>query len=229
MEKKFSESCEVTPESVGMSSKKLNNLYGLAERYIDEGKLPGAICMVLRDGKLVYESVHGSMDDEAGKVMTKDAIFRIYSMTKPIASIALMQLYELGLFQLDDPVSRFIPELANLKVLKASKRIETESMREPQREMTVRDLLMHTSGLVAPSSNSRIVEGTRVGGLYREANLYSGADLSSMVKVLGTLPLHCDPGSEWNYGISTDIVGYLCEVLSGESFEQYLQKYILIH
>ena len=103
MEKKFSESCEVTPESVGMSSKKLNNLYGLIERYVDEGKLPGAICMVVRDGKLVYESVHGSMDDEAGKVMTKDAIFRIYSMTKPIASIALMQLYESGLFQLDDP------------------------------------------------------------------------------------------------------------------------------
>ena len=226
MEKKVIESCEVTPESVGMSSKKLNNLYGLIERYVDEGKLPGAICMVVRDGKLVHESVHGNMDDEAGRVMTKDAIFRIYSMTKPIASIALMQLYESGLFQLDDPVSRFIPELANLKVLKASKRIETESMREPQREMTVRDLLMHTSGLVATSSKWRIVEGTRVGGLYREANLYSGANLSSMVKVLGTLPLHCDPGSEWNYGISTDIVGYLCEVLSGESFEQYLQKYI---
>ena len=226
MEKKFSENCDAAPESVGMSSKKLRNLYGVIERYIGEGKLPGAICMVARDGKLVYESVHGNMNDEAGEVMTEDAIFRIYSMTKPIASIALMQLYESGLFQLDDPVSRFIPELANLKVLKGSKCSETYAVRDPQREMTVRDLLTHTSGLVAPSSNSKIFEGTQVGRLYRKANLYSGANLSSMVKVLGTLPLHCDPGSEWNYGISTDLVGYLCEVLSGETFDQYLQKNI---
>ena len=94
MKKTFSEGPEATPESVGMSSKKLENLYNLGERYVKEGELPGVISMVVRDGKLVYQSMHGNMDDEAGKPMQQDAIFRIYSMTKPIASVALMQLYE---------------------------------------------------------------------------------------------------------------------------------------
>ncbi|MAI42154.1 MAG: hypothetical protein CMP95_06830 [Gammaproteobacteria bacterium] len=131
--------------------------------------------MVIRDGKLVYESVHGNMDAEAEKVMRDDAIFHIYSITKPTASIALMQLYESGMFQLDDPVSHFIPEFEDLKVLDASGSRETYSLREPKRAMTIRDLLMHTSGLVAPSSKWKLPEGTRVGSLYQESNLYRGA------------------------------------------------------
>ena len=116
MRNNFSDGCEATPESVGMSSKKLENLYNLGERYVAEGKLPGVVTLVARDGKLVYQSRHGNMDDEAGKPMQLDAIFRMYSMTKPIASVALMQLYEEGRFQLDDPASKFIPEFKDLRV-----------------------------------------------------------------------------------------------------------------
>ena len=221
MQNKFSDGCEATPESVGMSSKKLENLYNLGERYVAEGKLPGVLCMVARDGKLVYQSMHGNMDDEAGKPMQSDAIFRMYSMTKPIASVALMQLYEEGRFQLDDPVSMFIPEFADLRVLDKGGDADNYTVTRPPREMTVRDLLMHTSGLVAGSPDSP------VGTLYQRAQMYEGRTLESMIKVLGGLPLHCDPGSEWNYGISTDVVGYLCEVLSGMPFDEYLQKNIL--
>ena len=102
----ISEGCESSPESVGMSSKKLANLYHLVDGYVQDGKMPGVICMVARDGKLIYRSLHGNMDDEAEKPMRPDTIFRIFSMTKPIASVALMQLYEEGRFQLDDRVVR---------------------------------------------------------------------------------------------------------------------------
>lgn len=211
---------EATPESVGMSSRKLENVTRLVEGYVRDRKIPGAICMVARDGKVVHHALHGSMDDEAGKRMREDTIFRIYSMTKPIASIGLMQLYEEGRFQLDDPASKYIPELASLKVY-ASGTAEEYLVREPVREMTVRDLLMHTSGLIGAAPD-RVV-----GQLYMKAELRGGpGTLASMVKRLGKLPLHCDPGSEWNYGISTDLVGYLCEVISGQKLDAYLKERI---
>ncbi len=220
MNKKFNEGPEAKPDSMGMSSKKLENLYNLGERYVKEGELPGVISMVVRDGKLVYQSMHGNMDDEAGKPMQQDAIFRIYSMTKPIASVALMQLYEEGCFQLDDPASKFIPEFRDLRVLDKGGNADNYTVSRPRREMTVRDLLMHTSGLVAGAPDSP------VGTLYLRSKMYEGRTLDSMIKVLGGLPLHCDPGAKWNYGISTDVVGYLCEVLSGMSFDEYLRKNI---
>ena len=216
----FSEGCEASPESVGMSSRKLANLYHLLDGYVQDRKMPGIICMVARDGKLVYQSRHGNMDDEAGKPMQLDAIFRLYSMTKPIASVALMQLYEEGKFQLDDPTAKFIPEFENLKVLDKGGDADNYTVSVPGRVMTVRDLLMHTSGLISATPD------LPVGKLYHRSDLYEGGTLASMVKVLGGLPLHCDPGSEWNYGISTDIVGYLVEVISGKPFDQYLQENI---
>ncbi len=212
---------EASPEDVGVSSKKLENLNRLVQGFIDEGKIPGAICMVARDGKLVYESVHGSMDDEAGKPMALDTIFRIYSMTKPIASVGLMLLYEEGKFQLDDPASLYIPELKNLHVFDKGGDADNYTVSRPEREMTVRDLLMHTSGLVSATPE------LPTGKLYHRAGLRDGGTLHSMVERLSELPLHCTPGSEWNYGISTDLVGYLCEVLSGQSLDVYLQERIL--
>jgi CubicO group peptidase (beta-lactamase class C family) len=217
----FNEECEATPESVGLSSKKLANLYNLAEGYVTSGKMPGIVCMVARDGKVVYQSRHGNMDDEAARPMQLDTIFRIYSMTKPIASVGLMRLYEEGLFQLDDPASAYIPELSDLRVLDKGGDADNYTVSVPSREMTVRDLLMHTSGLVSATPL------LPVGKLYHRAEMYKGGTLADMVKVLGTLPLHCDPGTEWNYGISTDIVGYLCEVLSGQPLDEYLQQHIL--
>ena len=214
---------EAAPEDVGMSSAGLNNLSRLVQGYLDERKLPGAISLVARRGRVVHFETYGNMDDERQKPMRADAIFRFYSMTKPIASVGLMMLYEEGRFQLDDPASRFIPELKNLKVFVGGTADDFE-VREPAREMTVRDLLMHTSGLVGRDTASP------VGELYRRAGL-TGADspftLADMIQKLKQIPLQVDPGSRWIYGISTDLVGYLCEVISGMPFDRYLDERVL--
>jgi len=206
-----------------MSTSGLRNVAGLVQSYIDDGKLPGAISLVARRGKVVHFETYGNMDDERRKPMRSDTIFRFYSMTKPIASVGLMMLYEQGKFQLDDPASKFIPELRGLKVL-AGGTTNDFQVRDAAREMTVRDLLMHTSGLVGRDAQSP------VGELYRRAG-FAGSDsqftLAEMVHKLSEIPLEVDPGSQWIYGISTDLVGYLCEVLSGLAFDRYLQERIL--
>jgi CubicO group peptidase (beta-lactamase class C family) len=214
---------EAEPEDVGMSSARLRNLSRLVQRYIDAQKLPGAISLVARRGKLVHFETYGNMDDERQRPVQPDTIFRFYSMTKPIASVGLMMLYEEGLFQLEDPVSKFIPELNHLKVITGGTP-ENFQTRDPSREMTIRDLLMHTSGLVARDAN------TTVGALYRRAGM-KGLDsefpLAELPARLAQIPLQVDPGSQWIYGISTDLVGLLCEVISGVPFDQYLRDRIL--
>jgi CubicO group peptidase (beta-lactamase class C family) len=214
---------EAVPEDVGMSTHGLRNVTRLVQRYIDDEKLPGAISLVARRNKVVHFETYGLMDAERRRPMQSDALFRFYSMTKPIASVGLMMLYEEGRFQLEDPVSKFIPELRDLKVF-VDGTADSFQVREPAREMTVRDLLMHTSGLVARDTASPI------GELYRRAG-FRGADsdgtLADMIGKLATIPLQCDPGSRWIYGISTDLVGYLCEVISGLSFDRYLDERIL--
>jgi CubicO group peptidase (beta-lactamase class C family) len=162
------------------------------------------------------------MDDERQKPMELDTIFRFYSMTKPIASVGLMMLYEQGLFQLEDPAAKFIPELADLKVFSGGT-ADNFQTREPSRPMTIRDLLMHTSGLVARAT------GSPVGELYGRAGFAGGESaftLAEMVQKLGRIPLQVDPGSQWIYGISTDLVGYLCEVISGIPLDRYLEERI---
>src|ERR687886_2227009 len=161
-------SLDAAPEDVGMSSAGLSNVSRLVQRYIDDRKLPGAISLVARRGSVVHFQTYGNMDDARQKPMRADAIFRFYSMTKPIASVGLMMLYEEGRFQLEDPVSRFIPELAGLKVF-AGGTADAYQVRDAAREMTVRDLLMHTSGLVGRDTDSP------VGELYRRAG-FAGAD-----------------------------------------------------
>jgi CubicO group peptidase (beta-lactamase class C family) len=182
--------------------------------------------MVARRGKLVHFETYGTSDAEAGRPMTADTIVRLYSMTKPIASVALMTLYEEGKFQLDDPAARFIPEFKGLKVFAGGSADQYET-RDPEREMTVRDLLMHTSGLVG---SGIVADPTMVvSQLYGRAELRgsaSGGTLAEMVKKLGELPLQVDPGSRWIYGISTDLVGYLCEVIGGMPFDRFLQERI---
>jgi CubicO group peptidase (beta-lactamase class C family) len=214
---------QAAAEEVGMSTARLRNVSRLVQRYIDDQKLPGAISLVARRGKVVHFETYGVMDVERQKPMREDTIFRFYSMTKPIASVGLMMLYEEGRFQLEDPAAKFIPELKDLKVF-VSGTADGFEVREPTRAMTVRDLLMHTSGLVARDTASP------VGELYRRAG-FAGADskgtLADMVVKLGRIPLQVDPGSRWIYGISTDLVGYLCEVISGLPFDRYLDERIL--
>ena len=212
---------EAEPEDVGLSSAGLRNVSRIAQRYVDAGKLPGAITMVARRGRVVHFETYGSMDVEAGKPMAPDTVFRMYSMTKPIASVALMTLYEEGLFQLDDAASKYIPQLKGLKVF-AGGTPDRYLERESSREMTIRDLLTHTSGLTAGGD-------TPVGQLYRRAELNGSSStgtLADMIDKLSRLPLKCDPGAEWNYGISTDVVGHLCEVLSGQRLDDFLAERI---
>lgn len=213
---------DALPEEVGMSSQGLRNVTDLVQRYIDDGRFAGAISMIARHDRVVHFETYGSMDDEAAKPMAHDTIVRAYSMTKPIASVALMQLYEEARFQLDDPVSAYVPEFAGLEVFDGGT-VEDYRTRQPAREMTVRDVLMHTSGLIGRAHPSA------VGRMYAAAGLLgseSDGTLHDMIRKVGELPLHCDPGSEWNYGISTDVVGYLVEVISGQPLDRYLEERI---
>ncbi len=198
---------DAQPEEAGLSSQRLASISALAQRYVDERKIPGAITAIARRGRLVHFETYGSMDDEAAKPMAADTIFRIASMTKPIASVALMTLYEEGRFQLDDPASRFVPALGGLKVRDGT------SVRAAPRDMTVADLLRHTSGLGGSSAlNGTLHQGT----------------LDDLIDRLRELPLLCDPGSAWNYGLSTDVVGYLCQVIGNRRLDEFLAERIFL-
>jgi CubicO group peptidase (beta-lactamase class C family) len=214
---------EAEPEQVGLSSRKLANISRLVQGYVDDKKIAGAITAVGRHGKVVHFETYGMMDVEAGKEMRPDTIFRIYSMTKPIASVALMTLYEEGRFQLDDPASKFIPEWKNLKVFIGGT-ADDPDLRAPAREMTVRDLLMHMSGLPGLAGGGPTAE------LFQRAGVRSFGQedytLRDAVQRLANVPLQFDPGTKWNYGMSTDIVGYLCEVISGQSFDEFVRERI---
>jgi CubicO group peptidase (beta-lactamase class C family) len=212
---------EASPEDVGMSSAKLRNVTNLVRRYVDTGRYAGVTSLVARNDKVVHFETYGRMDAERGTPVRPDTIYRIYSMTKPVASVGLMALYEEGRFQLNDPVADFIPELAGLRVF-VDGDADSYTTREPSRPMTVRDLLMHTSGIGA------LTAPTPAGELYRRA---LGGDVTSMtgtlagmVERLAGLPLHVDPGARWIYSISTDLVGRLCEVISGQPFDTYLRE-----
>jgi CubicO group peptidase (beta-lactamase class C family) len=216
------EQIEAQPESVGLSSRGLANLTRHVQAYVDAGKLPGAISMVARHGQVVHFETYGQRDIESGKPVEKDTIFRIYSMTKPIVSIGLMTLYEEGRFQVDDPASKYIPEFKGLKVLAGGTPAKPQ-LREPVREMTIADLLRHTSGLASRTDPV-------LGPLYEGRGLHSSAStgtLADMIATVGTLPLKCDPGAQFNYGISTDVIGYLCQVLSGQPLDVFLRERVL--
>ncbi len=215
---------EAEPEEVGLSSTKLGNFTGLVQGWVDERVIPGAITMLARRGKVAHFQMYGNMDDEARRPMEVDAIFRMASMTKPIASLGLMLLYEENRFDLWDPVSKYIPEFKGLKVYAGGPAGDYQ-VREPEREMTVRDVLTHTSGLMAATeADSPLNEIYREGAVRGDRN---SDTLAGMVAKLAKLPLGFDPGSRWHYGISTDIVGYLCEVLNGLPFDRYLEERIL--
>jgi CubicO group peptidase (beta-lactamase class C family) len=212
----------VTPEKVGLSSERLRRIdTHLQDRYLTPKKIAGALTLVARRGKVAYLSPQGMMDYERGRPMTEDTIFRIYSMTKPITSVALMMLYEQGHFQLGDRVSKFIPEWKDLQVYVSGEYPDFVTT-PPEREMTVRDLLTHTSGLASGMLGQA---GTKVDAAYQRLKLREGT-LKDMVQKVARLPLEFSPGTRWNYGISTDVCGYLVEVISGMRFDEYLKTHI---
>ncbi len=196
----------------------------LLSRYIEPEKIAGCLTLVARRGEIAHLSAMGQMDRERGKPMSTDTIFRFYSMTKPITSVALMQLHERGEFQLTDPVSRFIPEWRDLQVMSGGDWPQFETV-SPARPMTIRDLLSHQSGLTYG-----FMEGS-LERAYNKADVYSagtmaGRDLQSMVERLAEMPLKFSPGEQWNYGVSTDVCGYLVQAISGQRFDEYLQERI---
>ena len=196
----------------------------LLNRYIDPQKIAGCLTLITRRGEIAHLSALGMMDRELGKPMTDDAIFRIYSMSKPITSVAMMQLHERGLFQLSDPVSRFIPQWCDLQVL-AGGDYPDYVTRPSDRPMAIRDLLSHQSGLTYGFRGGPVETGYFERQAYR-AGTMQGRDLRSMVDRLADLPLKFSPGDHWNYGLSTDVCGYLVQEISGQRFDEYLEEHI---
>lgn len=203
-------------EKMGLSSNSLNQINTIMQRYVDENKLSGMITMVARHGKVVSFEKYGLMD--AGKPMQLNAIFRIASMTKPITSVAVMMLYDEGYFQLDDPVSKYIPEFKDLKVFSSIDKNGINLVNQV-RPMTIRNLLMHTSGLTSGGEN------TPVDSIYRAANLSDGT-LKDMIQKLAKIPLLYQPGTRWQYSRSSDVLAYLVEVISGRPFNVFIQERI---
>ena len=196
----------------------------LLSRYIEPENVAGCLTLIARHGEIAHLSAMGMMDREQNKPMAIDAMFRLYSMSKPITSVAMMQLHERGLFQLTDPVSRFIPQWRDLEVL-AGGDFPDYVTKPPERPMTMRDLLSHQSGLTYGFMGGPVETGYFERQVYR-AGTMRGRDLQSMIDRLADLPLKFSPGDHWNYGLSTDVCGYLVQVISGQRFDEYLQEHI---
>ncbi len=211
---------KVTPEDLHLSTPRLVKIDLMTQKYIDEGKLPGTLTLVARYGKIAHFSCQGKMDIEADKAVSEDSIFRIYSMSKPITSVALMMLYEDGHFQLDDPVARFIPSLEEMEVY-ISGNTEEYKTRPADRQITIRDLLTHTAGFTYGFMRTSVVDA-----LYRDRGVSESNTLEEMVSKLSHLPLLFTPGSRWSYSVATDVCGYLVELISGERFDRFLQDQI---
>ena len=196
----------------------------LLSRYVQPEKIAGCLTLISRHGETAHLSAMGSMDRERNKPMALDTIFRFYSMTKPITSVALMQLHEQGMFQLTDPVSRFIPQWRDLQVMCGGDWPNFET-RPVDRPMSVRDVLSHQSGLTYGFMEGQLERAYNKADVY-QAGTMEGRDLQSMIDRLEEMPLKFSPGDNWNYGVSTDVCGYLVETISGQRFDEYLQEHI---
>jgi CubicO group peptidase (beta-lactamase class C family) len=213
-----------TPEDVGLSAERLARIDGWMDRLVADGKLPGLSVNVLRRGQLAYSRATGKSDLARGTAFDAATIVRIYSMTKPLTSTAIMMLYEEGRFQLDDPITRFLPAFANQRVATGGSRGKLETV-PAMRAITFRDLLTHTSGLTYG-----FMESTGVDALYRETGVdfqTSDKSLAEVVDLAAACPLIAQPGAEWNYSIATDVLGRLVEVISGQPFHEFLAARVL--
>jgi CubicO group peptidase (beta-lactamase class C family) len=214
-----------SPESAGMSKAAFDRIDNhLRQRYIDTGRFPGTQLVVYRRGKLVHSVVQGFADLERKVALKDDTIFRIYSMTKPITSIAFMMLVEEGRVALDEPVHKYIPEWKNLGVFQAGV-APAFLTKPPARPMLIIDLLRHTSGLTYGFQ-----QRSNVDAAYREMKIgevEKAGTLQSMIEDLAKIPLEFSPGKAWNYSVSTDVIGYLIGKISGKPFEQFLRERIL--
>ncbi len=233
----------IAPGEVGISAERLERLTAYMNQAVADGTMVGGSALIARDGKIAYHEAYGLADREARVPMARDSIFRIYSMSKPITSVAVMMLHEEGQFMLNEPVARYLPALANLRVATATADGDTPASisdgtvtttpeggdaaspqgldtRPPTRQPTIRDLLRHTAGLTYG-----VFGNTPVDELYREAGLLTeDMPLSDFIAKLGQLPLQFDPGSRWHYSVSVDVLGGLVEAVSGMPFGEFLSQ-----
>jgi CubicO group peptidase (beta-lactamase class C family) len=212
----------IPPETVGLSSSRLQRIDRVMQGYVERGQLAGLITVLMRRGAAAYLSVHGQMDIAASKPMREDAIFRIFSMTKPITSLAVLMLYEEGAFHLQYPISMFIPELADLKVL--SNQMDVNSAQVPlSRPITIHDLLTHTSGLGYGLDSLLPVDAL----LLQAKMLRMDETLAEKMERLSHFPLHHQPGLRYTYSVGTDVLGRLVEVVSGMPLDAFFKQRIL--
>jgi CubicO group peptidase (beta-lactamase class C family) len=225
---------KASPESVGMSSERLRKISAVMQQEIADKKLPGAVVLVARKGKLVYSEAFGSLNNASGGTMQTDSIFRLYSMTKPIVSTALMMLVEDGKVQLTDPVSKFLPSFKGPMVSTAAVdpvfNNMTFRMVPANREPTIHDLLRHTSGLAYGelTKNTPVREAYIKAGVYRPDTDYDsrGPSGPEMADALGKAPLAQQPGTMWEYSLSVDVQGRVVEAVSGKRLNDFLQERI---
>src|SRR6267154_317354 len=208
-------------ESEGMSTERLAQLRSGMKELVDQGRLAGVVTMISRHGKVVEFDAAGKRDVAANAPMQKDSIFRIYSMSKPITGVAMMMLFEEGKWQLNDPVAKYIPEFADLKVY-STEANNNVVMKDQMHPVTMRELMSHSGGFTYG-----FFSNTAVDKLQLEADLLNPNNtLDEFIKRVAKLPLNSQPGSEWHYSISVDIQGYIVQKLSGMPFEEFLEKRI---
>ena len=211
-----------SPESVGLSSERLQRITAAVDQSIKDQQIAGAVTIIVRHGKVAWLKSQGMLDREAAKPMPEDAMFRICSMTKPITTVAVMMLYEEGKFELEDPISKYLPEFKSPKVLVKSASGGSPYTIPATREITIRDLLRHTSGLTYNWNQD-------LGKMYDDANVATGimqydGTIADSVKRLAAQPLLFNPGERWEYSLGVDVLGRLVEVVSGMPLDEFLRK-----
>ncbi|HUA13766.1 MAG TPA: serine hydrolase domain-containing protein [Verrucomicrobiae bacterium] len=210
----------VKPESVGFSSERLERLHKLIQDEIDQKELAGAVTILARHGRVVEYRTYGERDMASGAAMTKDVIFRDYSMTKPVTGVAMMVLYEQGKWQPWDPISKYIPEFAHLKVFKGVDAEGKMILADPVHPPTLMELMSHSAGFSYGSGH------TVVDAMYQEKKPLPSTNLQEMIDKLATIPLNYEPGKGWTYSLSMDVEGYIIEKLSGQPLPEFMRQNI---
>ena len=212
----------VKPETVGFSSSRLERLHSLIQQEVDQKQLAGAVTILARHGKIVEYRTYGQRDLAGGAPMTRDVIFRDYSMTKPVTGVAMMILYEEGKWLPTDPIAKYVPEFAHLKVFKGVDAEGKMILADPEHAPTMRELMSHSAGFSYGNGH------TVVDAMYRDQKVMQSANLQEMINKVATIPLNYEPGKGWTYSLSMDIEGYIVEKLSGQTLPDFMRDHIFV-
>jgi len=219
--KKAADLAQNKPESLGFSSERLERLHATMEQEVDQKQLAGIVTILARHGKVVEERTYGKKDIASGAPMAKDTIFRIYSMSKPVTGVAMMILYEEGKWHPSDPISKYIPEFAKLRVFKGVDQSGNMILEDPVHAPTMHELMTHTAGFTYGFFGNSLIDK-----MYKDQQVLESKSLQEMIEKLAKIPLLYQPGSRWVYSVSMDIQGYIVEKLSGQSLPDFEQQHI---